>query len=86
MKTKILKFGMPLMAFLLAIVFAFASNSKPESENMGLVDGYILQNKKCVKVRTCNNLGGAPCMFSGIVVRAKINETDCGSQLYHWNN
>ena len=40
MRTKILKFGMPLMAFLLAIVFAFATNEKPTTSN-DLVVGYI---------------------------------------------
>jgi uncharacterized protein DUF6520 len=43
MKTKLLKFGMPLMAFLLAIVFVFANNEKPAPVDT-LVDGYILSN------------------------------------------
>lgn len=34
---------MPLMAFLLAIVFAFATNEKPEPVDT-LVAGYILSN------------------------------------------
>lgn len=86
MKTKILKFGMPLMAFLLAIVFAFASNSKSAADDLAAINGYILQNGICEEVTTCNNLGGVPCMFNGVVVRAKINQTHCGLQLYNWSN
>ena len=61
MKTKILKFGMPLMAFLLAIVFAFASNGKPESEST-LVAGYILSNEHCVQTpNSCTVMDGNIC-------------------------
>ncbi|MDC8000108.1 DUF6520 family protein [Aequorivita todarodis] len=85
MKTKILKFGMPLMAFLLAIVFAFATNSKPASEDVALVDGYIFQNGKCEFVTKCSTIPGPSCMV-GATLRTKINETQCGSELYHWSN
>lgn len=86
MKTKLLKLGMPLMAFMLAIVFAFATNSKPVSEDMALVDGYIFQNGKCEFVRQCSNIPGPRCVVEGMTLRTKINETQCGSELYHWNN
>jgi hypothetical protein len=61
MKTKILKFGMPLMAFLLAIVFAFASNGKPESEST-LATGYIMSNDHCVQTpNNCTPSGANIC-------------------------
>lgn len=86
MKTKLLKFGMPLMAFLLAIVFAFATSPEADVEESALVPGYILQNGQCIQVRTCNDLGGPICMYNGVAVRAKISDTQCGSFLTHWVN
>lgn len=86
MRTKILKFGMPLMAFLLAMVFAFATNSKPIPEDMALVDGYIMQNGQCKAVRQCSLNDGPKCIVGGVTLRTKINETQCGSELFHWNN
>jgi phage/plasmid-associated DNA primase len=86
MRTKLLKFGMPLMAFLLAIVFAFATNPKTVQEDLALVNGYIMQNGKCTFVRTCSNVIGPKCTVGGSTLRTKINETQCGSELYHWNN
>ncbi|PKO99283.1 MAG: hypothetical protein CVU03_02450 [Bacteroidetes bacterium HGW-Bacteroidetes-2] len=86
MKTKVLKFGMPLMAFLLAIVFAFATSPEAVVEESASFTGYILQNGKCVEVRTCNNAGGPLCMYNGAPVRTKISDTQCGSFLTHWVN
>ena len=86
MKTKLLKFGMPLMAFLLAIVFAFATNSKPVPEDIALVNGYIMQNGKCTLVRTCSTNPGPKCFVGGTILRTKINETQCGAELFHWTN
>lgn len=86
MRTKILKFGMPLMAFLLAIVFAFATNSEPIPEDMALVNGYIMQDGKCVFVRQCSTIRGPFCTVGAVTLKTKINETYCGSFLYHWNN
>lgn len=59
MRTKILKFGMPLMAFLLAIVFAFATNEKPTAKN-DLVVGYI--TSMCTPVdHSCQDNGNELC-------------------------
>lgn len=74
------------MAFLLAIVFAFASNSKTPSEDDALLSGYIFKNGKCENVTVCSDIPGPLCMSNGVVARTKINETQCGSQLYHWSN
>ncbi|MEX0995896.1 MAG: DUF6520 family protein [Flavobacteriaceae bacterium] len=86
MKTKLLKLGMPLMAFLLAIVFAFATSPEKAVEESASFPGYILQKDKCVQVRTCNNDGGPLCMYNGVAVRTKISDTQCGSFLTHWGN
>lgn len=88
MKTKVLKLGLPLAVFMLAIVFAFASNSttKAEDTSLALEPGYIFQNGKCEQVTTCNQISGNLCMYGGTIVRAKINETQCGVQLYHWDD
>lgn len=65
MRTKILKFGMPLMAFLLAIVFAFATeNNVPKDD--ALVQGYIFLNNDCITTQSvCNNQGLIPCKEPG---------------------
>lgn len=89
MKTKVLKLGLPLAVFMLAIVFAFASNSttKTEDTSLALVPGYIFQNGKCEQVTTCSDKEGPLCMVGSTVARNKINETQCGlQQLYHWSN
>lgn len=67
MKTKILKFGMPLMAFLLAIVFAFATNESPQTDT-GLVTGYIFSKGNC-------NVTSHDCTITGSVICTVGTET-----------
>lgn len=86
MKTKLLKLGTPLMVFSLAIVFAYATSPEPVAEDLALVPGYIMQNGKCESVRTCSTIPGPKCEVNGRILGAKINETQCGSELFHWNN
>ncbi|MBB4120007.1 hypothetical protein GGR32_002319 [Mesonia hippocampi] len=89
MKTKFLKLGLPLAVFMLAIVFAFASNStsKAQDTSLALVPGYIFQDGKCQQVATCSTVPGPLCMVGTKIARNKINETQCGlEQLYHWSN
>jgi len=87
MKTKFLKMGMPVMAFLLAVVFAFAFTPSSEMETaLFPVDGYIFQKGKCEVVKTCSLTPGPLCMHNGQVLRTRINETQCGSQLFEWVN
>lgn len=85
MKTKILKFGMPLMAFLLAIVFAFASNGKPEPENT-LITGYIHSNNSCVVLPShdCTVGGLTPCIIDGQQVFQAKSGTKCKNPLMRW--
>ena len=89
MKTKVLKFGLPLAVFMLAIVFAFATNSTTKAEDASLasVPGYIFQNGKCERVTTCSTEEGPLCMYGTTIAHNKINETQCGlQQLYQWSN
>ena len=71
------------MVFMMAIAFAFASTSttKTEDTSTALVPGYIMQNCICKHVTICDT-GGLLCLYNGIVVRTKINETQCGLQLF----
>lgn len=64
MRTKILKFGMPLMAFLLAVVFAFATENHVPKDD-ALVQGYIFWNNDCTTTsKVCNEQGSILCKDS----------------------
>lgn len=82
MKTKFSKIGLPIMVFMMAIAFAFASVSTTKVEDVPstTVPGYIFQNGKCEQVTTCSTTGGPLCTFGGIQARNRISETQCGLQ------
>lgn len=81
MKTKILKFGMPVMAFLLAIVFAFASNEKPEA-NDTLVPGYIFWGNNCVVTEhDCTVQGNFVCELGALTVYGTKDGSICKNPL-----
>lgn len=84
MKTKILKFGMPLMAFMLAIVFAFAAESKSSIEDDVLITGYIQNTTTCdpVPVDCTTVIGGPLCSFGKKQVFRIKNGTQCHTSLY----
>ena len=76
MRTKILKFGMPLMAFLLAIVFAFAAEKSTPVEGTALITGYISNPGGCQPVLTNCALDGTKiCTYSEKSVH---KNSDCG--------
>ncbi|MAP80982.1 MAG: hypothetical protein CL526_07820 [Aequorivita sp.] len=83
MRTKILKFGMPLLAFLLAIVFAFATeNNAPKDD--ALVQGYIFWNNDCVTTtKVCNNQGTIPCKEAGNQVYSLDLGKSCANAMTH---
>lgn len=87
MKTKLLKLAMPLMAFMLAIVFAFATE-KPAIESESLViSGYIFKDGVCQEAtRDCNNMPGPLCEENGFTVHLQPNSngTFCSVPLTHW--
>jgi len=74
------------MAFMLAIVFAFATE-KPITENESmLITGYIYKDGKCENsTRNCSNSGQYPCT-DGInqVYMHKLSETVCSQELFNW--
>lgn len=81
MKTKFLKFGMPVMAFLLAIVFAFATNEPPQTEN-SLVTGYIFQKGNCnITPHECGNIDGPICTIGTKTVYEIKSGTLCLSPM-----
>lgn len=81
MRTKILKFGMPLMAFLLAVVFAFATNE--EADKDVLVTGYIFSNNNCnVVSHDCNPFEGDLCTIGGKTVYRTKSGTQCSNPMF----
>jgi hypothetical protein len=78
MKTKFLKFGMPLMVFMLAIVFAFANETNAVESEALTIPGYIFENQQCKPARSCNNEGSLPCLQSGVqVYMTNLGGTSC---------
>lgn len=76
MKTKILKFGMPLMAFLLAIVFAFATEKSVTVDEDVLIAGYIGTPLSCTPApKNCATTGSNVCKYNGQSVHLN---SDCG--------
>lgn len=83
MKTKLLKFGMPFMAFMLAIVFAFATENAPTKDS-SLVMGYIYLNGMCESTtKNCDNIGTIPCTVGGQQVFETKIGTFCKNPLTH---
>lgn len=85
MKTLVLKRVLPLMVFMMAIVFAFATENNT-NKNDTLIPGYIFKNGLCqTAIRDCNNIGSIPCKENGFqVYMSKLSETVCAQPLYHW--
>lgn len=85
MKTKILKIGMPIMVFMLAIVFAFASE-KTTAKNESLVTGYIFKDGKCeISTKNCDENGSFHCTDGGRqVYMIKLSDTVCFEELFNW--
>lgn len=84
MKTKILKFGMPLMAFLLAIVFAFATEKGNPVEDDTLIPGYIKGTCVQQNVNCTPTTGGPVCRYGGKDVFQFNDVSGCHKLLYEW--
>ncbi|MGV8815782.1 MAG: DUF6520 family protein [Gelidibacter sp.] len=85
MRTKILKVGMPIFVFMLAIVFAFANDIETSTDE-ALIAGYIFENGDCKPAsRDCNNLGGPLCKQGSFQVyeMPDVNGTSCVNELTH---
>lgn len=73
---------MPLMAFLLAIVFAFATEKSTPIEENALVTGYIMTSAGCASApKDCSENGVPVCKFNG---RSIYKTPDCHDFLYEW--
>lgn len=87
MKTKFLKIGMPIMVFMLAIVFAFATEKTNTENESVLITGYVMQGTSCVtSTKDCNNIGAIPCKDDAgrDVYLIRLSNTFCSDQLFHW--
>jgi phage-related protein len=75
------KFLLPVMAFLLAITAAFATQAKTDVDDT-LVPGYIFVNGICEPARSCNLEDGPTCTYSSKPVFAKTSPTMCPIPLH----
>lgn len=83
MKARIIKTVLPLMAFLLATAFAFATDQKPSGDGAQTGE-YIFRNNRCESVsRGCNNQSLTPCTYMGYQVFTKGPDTNCDVTLTH---
>jgi hypothetical protein len=86
MKTEIFKKGLPIMAFLMAIAFAFATEKNETSKEPEAIY-YIMQNGLCSSVDTdCNRVSSIPCVYgvdSKQVFEKRLNSTTCDVPLTH---
>lgn len=80
MKTKFFKTGLPIVAFITAITFAFASQGSSESPQ---VDEYRWTGSVCERVVVgCNNIPSTLCNVGGQIY-AKSGTQNCGTMLFH---
>lgn len=84
MKKRIIKTVLPLMAFMLATAFAFATDLKSSGDD-DLVKGYIFQNNQCIFVdQGCNNLSDKPCKYNVVYPIYRENHTTyCSVPMTH---
>lgn len=84
MKTKFFKTGLPIMAFLMAIGLAFATEKSSINES-ALVKGYIHQNNTCVEVFVdCDPAGMSLCTIGGLTPVFEGDKTSCPVQMRDW--
>lgn len=85
MKTNLLKRALPVMVFMMAIAFAFASENVSSESEETLVTGYIFQNGKCITApKDCNQLLGPACIYLGNQVYLnKEGDTSCSVPMTH---
>lgn len=84
MKRKIFKFGLPLMAFMVAGAMSVASVNESTAEAPLATTGYIWQNGVCTpNAKVCNELPGGLCTTDIGSFPIYRNQTVCTSQLMH---
>ncbi len=81
MKTIKVKWAMPFLAFMLAIVAAFATVPEVEADT-AIVQGYIYQNGICHTSIMCSDQGTVRCSSSGKWVNRLTSATVCDEPLF----
>lgn len=67
MKTKKLKFFVPVSVFMFAVAAGFAFNT-PKTGNVATEPGYIFKNNECQRHGSCTNTLGTVCTHDGMQV------------------
>ena len=84
MKTKIFKMGLPMLAFMFAIVASFAFKPMPNEAVTDYFGAKQISHDACsittVKCTTINT--GVPCTDSGVNLYRMLSATSCPSQLW----
>lgn len=85
MKTKFFKTGLPIMAFLMAIGLAFATDRNTSEDDVQVI-GYIHENGLCVEKQVnCSLFGNEACEYSNKQVYSlKESSTRCEEIMYKW--
>lgn len=81
MKTRKVRLALPFVAFMLAIVAAFATVPEPDNET-ALVQGYILQNGTCHAAIMCSDQGEVRCSSNGKWANKFTSPTVCDQPLF----
>ena len=87
MKTNFLKSSLPILVFLVAIVFAYASEKSVQTQDSYLVQGFIFQDNACRDAtKECENTGGPLCMQGSLVVHESktLDNTVCLIPMTNW--
>lgn len=79
MKTTNFKRMMPIAAFLFAVIFAFASHNESDKQSDLQLQAAVNISGQChdVDLRDCWTGEGPDCLYNGMQVFLKVNETSC---------
>lgn len=86
MKIKKNGFVMPVVAFMIAIAAAFATEKNSIDSTLS-EQAYVNTPVPCTLAGFCDNTGITPCTSGGINVYGKSSATQCTRKLYMpWHN
>lgn len=83
MKSKFFKLVMPVMVFMVAIAFAFASDNSTAPDSSLAFQGYVYKNNICQISRFCDNNGGAVCEDAEGLTVYQLQTTTCSLPMTH---
>jgi len=81
MKTIKFKFLLPVVAFMIAIAAAFATQTDGQ-EDFALEQGYIYVDGVCQPHGKCSGIVDLPCTHNGLQVFGRSGPTSCLKTLY----